>query len=82
VRASIAKDRTTERIFLPEGATAWLREVRGNASPGDPVFQSIPLVRTLHRDLRAAGVEPVRGTEVLDFHSLRVGCATTMLRRG
>ena len=56
------------------------------AAPGDRVFDSVPRVSTLHRDLKRAGIDP--GTpdpddgqpDVIDLHALRSTFATLLAR--
>lgn len=51
--------------------------------PGDPLFTSVPKVRTFYADLNRAGVEAKDADgRKLDFHALRMTLATRLLRQG
>lgn len=58
---------------------------RAGVGPTDRVFHSVPTVRTLQRDLEAAGcptrVMTAEGEAVIDFHALRHTLATLLASR-
>ena len=85
IAAGSAKARRLQRAPLALDVAEALTAAKGKreAKPDDLVFPSVPAVRTLHRDLRYAGVEPVNADgEVLDFHALRVTCGTRLSDAG
>ncbi len=61
-----------------------LREyLRRRPDPREPLFDQIPRIQTLRRDLRRAGIERFNEEEEqLDFHALRTTLATEMIRAG
>jgi integrase len=83
VRKKKAKNRREDVLPLVAGAVAALRELCAGKAPTAPVFKSLPMVATLRKDLRLAGVlaknDP--GKE-LDFHALRGTFATSLARSG
>lgn len=48
------------------------------AGSKDRVFRAIPEVATLHRDLREAGIAPMKNGVVIDSHALRHSYATRL----
>ncbi len=81
-RAATTKSGRPESVpLVPELADALqaAREARESGAEDGVVFRSIPMVKTLHKDLRAAeiDVEDERGREVV-LHSLRHSLATML----
>ncbi len=78
--ASITKSGKAERVPLVAALAEALQSARGRRQDGDPVFRSLPKMRTFRADLRAAGIEEVdsRGRRVV-LHSLRHALASMLV---
>lgn len=79
VPATLAKSGQRETVPLTSEVASALREQRGNARPGDRVFDSIPDMPTFREDLAVAQIEEIdsRGRVVV-LHSLRHSLATML----
>jgi len=83
LRASDTKSRRADTIAVNEELAAILRCRRpGKWQSSDKVFGWVPKVQTLHKDLKAAGIERIRDGTKVDFHALRVTHATLLATSG
>lgn len=83
IPAKNAKNRRAAIIPIPVTLLVWLRRWIARISYARRLFpRGVPTVRTLYADMQAAGVARVTADGRLDFHSLRYGYATALLRRG
>lgn len=81
--ASITKSGKRESVPLVPDLGEALRQHRGNAKPGYPVFAEIPSMPEFRLDLASAGIEgeDARGRKVV-LHSLRHSLATMLATSG
>jgi len=83
LRASDTKSRRADTIAVNDELAAVLRCRRPDKwESSDRVFGSVPKVQTLHKDLKAAGIERIRDGTKVDFHALRVTHATLLATSG
>ena len=83
VRASTSKNRSEATQPLPPGTVAALRATRGETQlPSAPIFDSVPTMPTVRKDLEAAGVPYQTEEGIADFHALRVTYCTMLARAG
>lgn len=82
VRAKTSKNRREATLPLPPQTVEALRDLRADATPDARVLRGVPGVKTLAKDLRAAGIESVSAEGVVDFHALRVTYGTSLARAG
>ncbi len=80
VRASIAKNRKSAVLPLARDAAALLHAGRRSIDARAPVFPRIPLVPTLKRDLKAAGIAFENDEGIVVFHSFRHTLSTQLSR--
>jgi integrase/recombinase XerD len=96
-RARMTKNSDDETLPLPPWTVEMLRDylravppdfrpsTAGKPTPprGRRLLLAVPTVKTLRRDLKRVGVDPVNEAgDVFDFHSLRVSCATILAVEG
>ena len=83
VRAEVSKNRDEAILPLHQDMVVLLRDKLAGLNPTDRVFDPVPNILTLQRDLKKAGIEyKDENGKYLDFHSLRATFATRLLRNG
>ena len=83
LRASNTKSRRADTVAVNGELAAILRCRRPDRwEPSDKVFGWVPKAQTLHKDLKAAGIERIRDGTKVDFHALRVTHATLLATSG
>jgi len=81
IRREVSKSRREQVIPLYDEVKQMpFRVFKANAKPSDRIFNTIPAVKTLRRDLLRADIEAIDAQgRVLDFHALRITFATRLL---
>ncbi len=84
VRASIGKARRDDAVPLHTDAVDALRGVHsGETQPSDPVFRTMPTIRTIYSDLERAGIPKQDASgRWADLHALRATLGTNLARQG
>lgn len=81
VRAEVSKNRDEAILPLHQDLVVQLRDKLSDLNPTDRVFDPVPNILTLQRDLKKVGIEyQDENGKYLDFHSLRATFATRLLK--
>lgn len=84
VRSEISKNKRSDRLPLhPEIIELLKRRRPADIKPREPVFRTLPTIRTVYADFERAGIQQADAEgRVVDLHALRTTLATELARQG